>query len=83
MKVEEMRIMIAQAMKESGITQRDLGISMGVNSRTIRKWLTGRCRFDQYVDMCSKLGLSVYVCDASNEVVITGHFIMTNRKGKV
>lgn len=79
MTINEMKLLISGEMKRKGMGQKDLGLLLGVSPRTIRKWLTGKCRVEEYMDMCEVLGLSVMVCGPVNEILVKGYFTVTSK----
>ena len=79
MTVNEMRDMISARMRSKGITQKQLGEMMGVNDRTIRKWLSGKCKFEEYMGICQILDLNVTVHGPAKEIIIKGHFELVSK----
>lgn len=79
-----MSLVIASAMKERKVTQVELGKNLGIADRTVRKWISGKCRADQYLGLCAELGLSIKVTGGLGQVMeIKGDFIVTHKTGKV
>ena len=77
-----MSLHISKTMRDRSITQFQLGKRLGVNDRTIRKWLSGRCRFDQYVGMCKELDIELSLSLPIQEITIVGNFVVIHKDGK-
>lgn len=76
-------LVIAQAMKDKKMSQADLGKKLGIASRTVRKWISGKCRLDQFDDLCSELGLTLTINGPVQALVIEGHFKVVTKIGRV
>ena len=64
---------ISKCRKENNMTQENLAEKLGVNSRSVSRWETGKCMPDISLleNLCNELGISI------NEL-IKGNKIMTN-----
>lgn len=78
-----MRKLISEQMRRKKIKQKDLAARFMVNDRTIRKWLSGKCKLEEYMGICQILDLNVTVYGPEKEIIIKGHFELVSKQGNV